>query len=110
MSSPDPYNYFSSWMDKPRYNRETGKLTEDFKEGLREFMSFASIQNIMRETNTMLCPCPNCLNNKNLEVIVVKRHLFKNGFMPGYRYGIRMERVNQCKIMVVVVNNIFRVL
>ncbi|EFH46643.1 predicted protein [Arabidopsis lyrata subsp. lyrata] len=50
MSSPYPYDYFRSWMDKPRYNPETGKRTEEFKEGLRQFMLFASNQDITLET------------------------------------------------------------
>ncbi|CAE6201306.1 unnamed protein product [Arabidopsis arenosa] len=85
MSSPYPYDYFRSWMDKPRYNPETGKLTEEFKEGLRQFMLFASNQDITLQTGIMLCPCPNCRNYRNLEVALVKKHLFKNGFMPGYK-------------------------
>ncbi|XP_010495482.1 PREDICTED: uncharacterized protein LOC104772581 [Camelina sativa] len=85
MSSSDPYAYFRSWMDKPRYNEEMGKLTEEFKEGLRQFMLFASNQSITRETGTMSCPCPKCRNYKNLEVSLVKKHLFRDGFMPGYK-------------------------
>jgi len=72
-------------MDHNHQDPSTGLLTEEFAEGLQQFMSFASNQPRTLETGKMYCPCPNCQNRRFGTVSGVWKHLYNRGFMAGYK-------------------------
>lgn len=85
MSSSNHNEYFRSWMDRNHQDPSTGLLTEEFVQGLQQFMSFASNQQITMETGKMYCPCPVCKNRRFGTVSGVWKHLYSRGFMAGYK-------------------------
>ena len=52
--------------------------------GLRQFLSFAQMQEITKESGRMVCPCRKCKNQIMHHVDTVNRHLHGRGFVPGY--------------------------
>lgn len=72
-------------MDHNHQDPSTGLLTEEFAEGLQQFMSFASNQPRTLETGKMYCPCPICQNRRFGTVSGVWKHLYNRGFMAGYK-------------------------
>lgn len=72
-------------MDHNHQDPSTGLLTEEFAEGLQQFMSFASNQPRTLETGKMYCHCPICQNRRFGTVSGVWKHLYSRGFMAGYK-------------------------
>ena len=72
-------------MDKPHQIPETGLLTEEFSEGLREFMALATNQKKARKTCKIYCPCNKCQNRRLIVIDEVWSHLYCHGFVPGYK-------------------------
>ncbi|CAA7023976.1 unnamed protein product [Microthlaspi erraticum] len=62
----------------------TGELTKDYKQGLTEYMCFATNQEIPLEQGKMYCPYSSCGNENIIMVDTIWKHLYTRGFMPGY--------------------------
>ncbi|XP_019082497.1 PREDICTED: uncharacterized protein LOC109125373 [Camelina sativa] len=83
MSSPHNIYRVREWM----YNRLdaiTGDIRHEYKEGLSEFMQFASNQEMTITKGIMSCPCVRCDNDHFLNKDVVWNHFYFGGFTPGY--------------------------
>ncbi|KAF2545228.1 hypothetical protein F2Q70_00020547 [Brassica cretica] len=79
MSSSNHNEYFRFWMDHNHQDPSTGLVTEEFAEGLQQFMSFALNQQRTLETGKMYCACPVCQNRRFGTNVPIKK---------GRRYGI----------------------
>ncbi|KAK2369072.1 hypothetical protein QL285_082226 [Trifolium repens] len=73
-----------SWMYN-RLNRGRKGFTDEFLNGLNEFVSFALQQECI-VNNNIRCPCSNCKNVPLKHVEDVKLHLLQAGFKPNYWY------------------------
>ena len=84
MSSSNTNVYGSRrWM----YNRidpTTGRVSDEFVEGLRQFMAFVQMQPICIESGKTLCPCRRCQNQRLQPEAVVMRHVYDRGFVDDY--------------------------
>ena len=59
-------NYFRSWMDKPHMDPNTKLLTEEYMEGIGEFMRLVQ-QQPEASTGMLRCPCSSCNNSRILK-------------------------------------------
>ncbi|XP_075507349.1 uncharacterized protein LOC142544170 [Primulina tabacum] len=72
-----------SWM----YHRlENGFITNNFFNGVEEFVNFAKMDPEIMCGETIRCPCNHrrCRNRAYHDEEVVKLHLCRHGFVPGY--------------------------
>lgn len=78
-------NIFSStsWMYK-RINQTSNEVSEEFCQGLENFMKFAMNQPLFLETGKLFCPCIKCENGKLCKETTVSGHLYNRGFMLNY--------------------------
>jgi len=84
MSSSNCSIYQSrQWMYR-RINPATNEISQDFIDGLRDFMDFVSMQPICQESGKMYCPCPRCKNLKFISQEIACKHLFSRGFVENY--------------------------
>ncbi|CAA7018778.1 unnamed protein product [Microthlaspi erraticum] len=72
-------------MDKHSYDPVTGQLIEEFAKGFEEFMAFATRQELAMESGKIYCPCPTCRNRRFVYIKTVWNHIYRSGFMPGYK-------------------------
>lgn len=77
-------NYFRSWMDRPHLDPDTRLLTEEYNQGIIEFMRVAR-QQPEAETGKLRCPCSNCKNRKVIKEWDVWTHLLLSGFTRSYK-------------------------
>ena len=54
-------NYFRSWIDRPHLDPNTRLLTEEYQQGITEFMGLVHRQPEAK-TGMLRCPCSNCKN------------------------------------------------
>ncbi|XP_074383286.1 uncharacterized protein LOC141724892 [Apium graveolens] len=72
-----------SWIGRHRFN-EAKYLTEDYKNGVDNFIKFA-IENLDPEDNGLIrCPCKNCGNEYYKYPSTVKVDLYRHGIMQWY--------------------------
>ena len=84
MSSSDTNVYASrQWMYN-RIDQTTRRVSDEFVEGLRQFIAFVQMQPICMESGRTLCPCRRCKNQSMQSVEVVVRHLYDRGFVSEY--------------------------
>ncbi|CAH9099457.1 unnamed protein product, partial [Cuscuta epithymum] len=77
------YKESRSWM----YNRyvDIGRgLTQEFKDGVNEFVTFALGQHQYMDGSKIRCPCMECKNRKFVESDEVYWHLYTHGFIDNY--------------------------
>ncbi|KAF3525842.1 hypothetical protein F2Q69_00049326 [Brassica cretica] len=55
--------YYRSWMDKPHLDPNTNLLTEEYVQGIGEFMRLVQ-QQPDAKSGMLRCPCSSCNNNK----------------------------------------------
>uniref|UniRef100_A0A0D3BTN0 Transposase-associated domain-containing protein n=1 Tax=Brassica oleracea var. oleracea TaxID=109376 RepID=A0A0D3BTN0_BRAOL len=55
--------YYRSWMDKPHLDPNTNLLTEEYVQGIGEFMRLVQ-QQPDAKSGMLRCPCSTCNNNK----------------------------------------------
>lgn len=72
-----------SWMYK-RINQTTKGVSEEFCQGLENFMRFAKNQPLFLESGKLFCPCIKCDNGKQREEEIVVKHLYNRGFALNY--------------------------
>ena len=63
-------------MDHSHQDPSTGLLTEEFAEGLGQFMAFAINQETTLQMGKMYCLCPICQNRSFGTVRGVWKHLY----------------------------------
>ena len=61
-----------------------GYLNTTFIQKVKEFIEFATKQEIYQITANVKCPCAKCWNVPYLVVDTMKLHLYKRGFQPNY--------------------------
>lgn len=68
--------------------KEQGGVTDEFIEGVNEFMEFArnSEEYLRQEKPKMRCPCKICKSKRYHYGDDVMAHLYEKGFMPNYYY------------------------
>ena len=67
-----------------RIDQTTGQVSDEFVDGLRQFMEFAQMQQICRESGKIFCPCTKCANERMRSPEVVCRHIYDRGFVSEY--------------------------
>ena len=77
-------NYYRSWMDKPHLDPNTKLLTEEYAEGVGEFMRLVH-QQPEANTGMLRCLCSSCNNNRILREWDVRTHLYMRGFTQNYK-------------------------
>ena len=77
-------NYFRSWIDRPHLDPNTRLLTEEYQQGITEFMGLVHRQPEAK-TGTLRCPCSNCKNRKVIKEWDVWTHLYLSGFTRSYK-------------------------
>lgn len=83
---------FDSEMTIPEHQKRMinrllpGKVayTDEFIEGMEEFIKFACSQPKYLSEKVIRCPCKICKNMKHFTLDEVNVHIFKKGFAPGY--------------------------
>ena len=72
-----------SWMYSRLIN---GLLNPEFLVGLEEFIEFTCSKPEWMDGKKIKCPCTltKCRNRSYHQIDIVKYHLMKNGFIPGY--------------------------
>ena len=63
---------------------DRGYLSTVFIQKVKEFIDFATEQDIYHRTTKIKCPCAKCWNVPYLDKDTVKLHLYKQGFRPNY--------------------------
>ncbi|KAF3580935.1 hypothetical protein DY000_02031907 [Brassica cretica] len=71
-------------MDKPHLDPNTNLLTEEYAEGVGEFMRLVH-QQPEANTGMLKCPCSSCNNNRILKEWDVRTHLYMRGFTQNYK-------------------------
>ncbi|CAG7869581.1 unnamed protein product [Brassica rapa] len=77
-------NYFRSWIDRPHLDPNTRLLTEEYQQGITEFMGLVHRQPEAK-TGMLRCPCSNCKNKKVIKEWDVWTHLYLSGFTRSYK-------------------------
>ncbi|KAG5393634.1 hypothetical protein IGI04_023597 [Brassica rapa subsp. trilocularis] len=77
-------NYFRSWIDRPHLDPNTRLLTEEYQQGITEFMGLVHRQPEAK-TGMLRCPCSNCKNKKVIKQWDVWTHLYLSGFTRSYK-------------------------
>lgn len=85
MTGSNPYGYFCSWMDKPMIDPSTGLVTEEFADGIKQFMDFFANQKKALQKGKIRCPFANCMNRRYGTTNGVYKKLYRDGFMKDYR-------------------------
>ena len=55
--------YYRSWMDKPHMDPNTNLLTDEYGQGIGEFMRLVQ-QQPNQKTGMLRCSCSTCNNNR----------------------------------------------
>ncbi|WZZ25165.1 hypothetical protein YC2023_008566 [Brassica napus] len=76
--------YYRSWMDKPHLDLNTNLLTEEYVQGIGEFMRLVQ-QQPDAKSGMLRCPCSSCNNNKVIKKFDVWTHLYMKGFSRNYK-------------------------
>ena len=76
--------YYRSWMDKPHLDLNTNLLTEEYVQGIGEFMRLFQ-QQPDAKSGMLRCPCSSCNNNKVIKEFDVWTHLYMKGFSRNYK-------------------------
>ena len=76
--------YYRSWMDKPHMDPNTNLLTEEYVQGIGEFMKLVE-QQPDAKTGMLRCPCSTCNNNRIIREFDVWTHLYMRGFSRNYK-------------------------
>ena len=76
--------YYRSWMDKPHLDPNTNLLTEEYVQGIGEFMRLVQ-QQPDAKSGMLRCPCSSCNNNKVIKEFDVWTHLYMKGFSRNYK-------------------------
>ena len=76
--------YYRSWMDKPHMDLNTNLLTEEYVQGIGEFMKLVE-QQPDAKTSMLRCPCSTCNNNRIIREFDVWTHLYMRGFSRNYK-------------------------
>ncbi|XP_033146851.1 uncharacterized protein LOC117133895 [Brassica rapa] len=76
--------YYRSWMDKPHLDPNTNLLTEEYVQGIGEFMRLVQ-QQPDAKSGMLRCPCSTCNNNKVIKEFDVWTHLYMKGFSRNYK-------------------------
>uniref|UniRef100_A0A0D3BWA4 Transposase-associated domain-containing protein n=1 Tax=Brassica oleracea var. oleracea TaxID=109376 RepID=A0A0D3BWA4_BRAOL len=71
-------------MDKPHLDPNTKLLTEEYAEGVGEFMRLVH-QQPEANTGMLRCLCSSCNNNRILREWDVQTHLYMRGFTQNYK-------------------------
>ena len=83
MSSTNDIKILRRWMYE-RIDHTTNQVSEEFFQGLRNFIQIAKNQQLFIESGKLFCPCSKCENGKLLQEDVVSKHLYNRGFMSNY--------------------------
>ena len=70
----------------------SGSVTQEFKNGVDEFIVVAISNPLTMEGDKSLCPCTICKNKKFLILDLVVMHLYKKGFVQGYQNWMLHEK------------------
>ncbi|XP_013587282.1 PREDICTED: uncharacterized protein LOC106295833 [Brassica oleracea var. oleracea] len=76
--------YYRSWMDKLHMDPNTNLLTEEYVQGIGEFMKLVEQQPVAK-TGMLRCLCSICNNNRIIREFVVWTHLYMRGFSRNYK-------------------------
>ncbi|KAL0715752.1 hypothetical protein Bca4012_065074 [Brassica carinata] len=76
--------YYRSWMDKPHMDPNTNLLTDEYVQGIREFMRLVQ-QKPNAKTGLLRCPYSTCNNNRVIKEFDVWSHLYMRGFSRNYK-------------------------
>ncbi|WZZ39401.1 hypothetical protein YC2023_035660 [Brassica napus] len=76
--------YYRSWIDKPHLDPNTNLLTEEYVQGIGEFMRLVQ-QQPDAKSGMLRCPCSSCNNNKVIKEFDVWTHLYMKGFSRNYK-------------------------
>ena len=68
------------------YNGRRPELTYEFMIGVTEFLNAAKWHAHQLNENLIRCPCVKCKNIKFLEPEIVKKHIYRRGFIDDYWY------------------------
>ncbi|KAF2601224.1 hypothetical protein F2Q70_00026350 [Brassica cretica] len=71
-------------MDRPHLDPNTKLLTEEYAEGVGEFMRLVH-QQPEANTGMLRCLCSSCNNNRILKEWDVRTHLYMRGFTQNYK-------------------------
>ena len=71
-----------SWMSRRVYN---GRVTQEFKDGVDEFIAIATSDPLTMEGDKIVCPCTICKNKKFLVPDLVMVYIYKKDFVQGYQ-------------------------
>ncbi|XP_074322753.1 uncharacterized protein LOC141659723 [Apium graveolens] len=81
-----------SWVGHNRYN-DLKYLTEEYKNGVDDFIKFACDHLDPRDGGLIRCPCNDCVNKYFKDPSAVKVDLYLNGIMEWYtRWDLHGER------------------
>ncbi|KAL8120472.1 hypothetical protein AgCh_017587 [Apium graveolens] len=84
--------YDRSWVGHNRYN-DLKYLTEEYKNGVDDFIKFACDHLDPRDGGLIRCPCNDCVNKYFKDPSAVKVDLYLNGIMEWYtRWDLHGER------------------
>ncbi|XP_024010229.1 uncharacterized protein LOC112085259 [Eutrema salsugineum] len=72
-------------MDKPHLDPTSGKLTDEYASGIEEFITLTTKNSESSGNTKFYCLCLTCRNNRVYSVRGLWNHLYRNGFMPGYK-------------------------
>ncbi|KAK1368388.1 hypothetical protein POM88_034480 [Heracleum sosnowskyi] len=73
-----------SWISRPNQRGVNG-LSQDFLNGINEFISFAE-RNCKETDGRIRCPCCTCCNSTLKSLDEVRFDIVSNGFLPNYTY------------------------
>ncbi|KAK1366685.1 hypothetical protein POM88_042246 [Heracleum sosnowskyi] len=73
-----------SWISRPNQRGVNG-LSQDFLNGINEFISFAE-RNCKEADGRIRCPCCTCCNSTLKSLDEVRFDIVSNGFLPNYTY------------------------
>ena len=79
----DRYFVDRTWMYKRQHESRIG-VSDDFQAGVEVFLKYAMSKAQYMDGNKIKCPCRNCRNRRYEEVVSVRDHLTRKGFVRDY--------------------------
>ena len=76
--------YYRLWMDKPHMDPNTNLLTDEYVQGIGEFMKLVE-QRPDAKNGMLRCPCSTCNNNRIIKEFDVWTHLYMRRFSRNYK-------------------------